>query len=107
MKILVVTDQFPPEFFGGMATHAYNIARYLGKKHEVLVVILHGQNSPEYEDEPFLVRPALTKRFPRLDHLILNHIARSFQPDAIHDRPKLPETGPELFFFYVHDRISH
>lgn len=84
MRILIITDQFPPVFFGGMATHAYNIARYLGERHDVLVVTLRHQESSEHKDEPFSVRAVLTKRFPRLDYLILHRIARSFQPDAIH-----------------------
>ena len=84
MKILIITDQFPPAHFGGMATHAYHIARYLGKRYNVMVVILRRQKGFDYTGEPFVVRPVLTKRFPRLDYLIIHHIARSFKPDAIH-----------------------
>lgn len=84
MKILIITDQFPPAHFGGMATHAYNIARYFGKRYDVLVVMLRGQKNSDYTGEPFVVRSVLTKRFPRLDYLILHHIAHSFKPDVIH-----------------------
>jgi glycosyltransferase involved in cell wall biosynthesis len=84
MKILLVSDQFPPLYFGGMATHAYNIARYLGKRHDVMIVILRGQNSSIYKNEPFSVHSVLTKRFQLIDNIILYRIARSFKPDAIH-----------------------
>jgi len=82
-RFLILTDQFPPEFFGGMATHASNIARYLGHRHKVLVVTPRKQRDM-HEKQPFKVCPALTMRFPAFDSFNLLRVARRFAPDVIH-----------------------
>jgi len=53
MRILIVTDQFPPAHFGGMAQHAYHVAMYLGQRHDVRVVTLRGQAVPPPNDLRF------------------------------------------------------
>ncbi len=83
MRILIVTDQFPPAFFGGMAQHAYHMTRYLGERHEVLVVLPQKLDACVEEDR-FTVQRSLTMRFPAHDASRLLRLARSFRPDVIH-----------------------
>ena len=47
MKIAVLSDQFPPQF-GGMASHAYYISRYLGSKNHEVIVITHKNFTKEF-----------------------------------------------------------
>lgn len=84
-RILLVTDNFPPRKFGGMAQHAWHMATYLGQNHEVLVVTLRKDKERRKNDnEPFEVRSVLTKRFPVLDFWIVAREARKFRADVIH-----------------------
>jgi len=84
MRILLVTDNFPPVKWGGMAAHAVNVARFLAQRHTVRVVTLQRQASSEHAAEPFDVRAVLTKRFPALDFGLVGHIARRFRADVLH-----------------------
>lgn len=85
MKILIVTDQFPPRQFGGMAQHAWHMASYLGKNHEVEVLTLRADQDRVAEaGEPFGVQAVLSKRFPALDFRIVARAARKFRADAVH-----------------------
>ena len=117
-RILIITDGFPPAVYGGMATHAYNIARYLGERHIALVVTpriygspsafeglaTHARNlahqfarriragnasqrwlSNKHEgEEPFGVLPILSMRFPGLDAIMLERVARQFGANVVH-----------------------
>ena len=76
MRILIVTDQLPPAFFGGMAQHAWHLARLLGTRHDVLVLTLRRAEVPEMHE--FRVRRLMTKRFPRLDALLVEREAARF-----------------------------
>lgn len=85
MRILIVTDNFPPRAFGGMAQHALHIARFLGERHDVLVLTLRkDKGRVARKDEPFAVCPLLTKRFPRFDFWTVRRLARSFRADVAH-----------------------
>lgn len=84
MRILIITDQFPPVEFGGMAQHALHMARYLSQRHEVLVATLQGHDPSVHANEAFDFRPVLTKRFLQYDAWTLRRLARSFRADVIH-----------------------
>lgn len=85
IKILIVTDQFPPRQFGGMAQHAWHMASYLGKNHEVEVLTLRSDRDRVAEaGEPFGVQAVLTKRFPVLDFRIVARAARKFRANVVH-----------------------
>jgi len=70
MKILIATPFFPPEV-GGIASHVYNIARRLSKKHELIVA----KNDHEYgtmmKDGITVVR-ILSKDLPRYPYQTLS-----------------------------------
>lgn len=83
MKIVIVTDQFPPTHFGGMAQHAWHISHYLAKHHDLLV-LLPEDHMDHQEDLPFEVVPQLTMKYPRLDALRILKIANKFKPDVVH-----------------------
>jgi glycosyltransferase involved in cell wall biosynthesis len=84
MRVLIVTDQFPPAHFGGMAQHAYHAARYLSRRHEVLVATLRAHDPSGHAAEQFMVRPLLTKRFPSYDFRLIRRLARSIKADVVH-----------------------
>lgn len=83
MRILIITDNFPPRKFGGMAQHAWHIARHLSQRHAVRVLIPRRQNA-DWGKLPFEVLPSLSIRFPALDRLAILWATRSFQPDVVH-----------------------
>jgi hypothetical protein len=39
MRILIITDQLPPNQYGGMAQHAWHISHYFALNHDVLVLV--------------------------------------------------------------------
>lgn len=85
MRILIVTDQFPPTDFGGMAQHAWHMASYLGKNHEVEVLTMRADRHRVAEaGELFGVKAVLTKRFPQYDFRLVARAARKFRADVIH-----------------------
>lgn len=85
MRFIIITDQFPPAYFGGMAQHANHLARYLSRNHNVLVITLRDNNIATSDtSEEFAVRPLLTKRFPKYDFWQINRLARDFKADVIH-----------------------
>ena len=81
-KIAIITDQFPPRF-GGMASHAYHIARYLSTKH-VVVVLKKRNPTKDYSDERFKVINIITRRFPTLDLIFIILYLVRFKPDVVH-----------------------
>lgn len=83
MRILIVTDQFPPQIFGGMAQHAWHIALQLSAQHAVRVLLPWRQKA-DWGDLPFEVSPTLSRRFPVLDRMSILWHAWTFKPDVIH-----------------------
>jgi glycosyltransferase involved in cell wall biosynthesis len=83
MRILIVTDQFPPVTFGGMAQHAWHIARMLGERHAVRVLVARSQKA-DWGKVPFDVSPSLSMRFPELDAISILWTARAFKANVIH-----------------------
>ena len=85
MRILIVTDQFPPRHFGGMAQHAWHMASFLGKHHEVRVVGMRADRARVANaEENFSFRPILTKRWPQWDFHLIAREARKFGADVVH-----------------------
>ena len=83
MKILIVTDNFPPKKFGGMAQHAWHISHFLAQKHKVCVLLPRNHTEVQ-KDLPFGVFPRLTMKFPRVDAARSLSVAKAFEPDVIH-----------------------
>lgn len=83
MRILIVTDQFPPVTFGGMAQHAWHIAHKLGERHAVYVLVPRSQKA-DWGKVPFDVSPSLSIRFPVLDVISILKAAREFKAEVIH-----------------------
>jgi glycosyltransferase involved in cell wall biosynthesis len=83
MRILIVTDQFPPKVFGGMAQHAWHIAQQLSERHTVRVLVPRSQRA-DWGDLRFEVSPSLSIRFPTLDIINILWAARVFEADVIH-----------------------
>lgn len=83
MTILVVTDQFPPRHFGGMAQHAAHISRLLALSHRVIVAVPKslGKSADTHGID---VRPVLSVSSPRRDAAALMHLARTERCDVIH-----------------------
>lgn len=83
MTILVVTDQFPPRHFGGMAQHAAHISRLLALSHRVIVAVPKslGKSADTHGID---VRPVLSVSSPRRDAAALVHLARTERCDVIH-----------------------
>lgn len=68
-----------------MAQHAWHMASYLGKNHEVEVLTLRSDRDRVAEaGEPFGVQAVLTKRFPVLDFRIVARAARKFRANVVH-----------------------
>ncbi len=85
MRILIVTDNWPPRKFGGMAQHAWHTAHFLGRRHTVLVLTLReDRRYPTQGDEPFAIQPSLTERFPQRNFRTVRRWARSFSADVVH-----------------------
>ena len=85
MRVLIITDSFPPRNFGGMAQHASHIANYLAQRHDVLVVALRADRKyVGNANGGYAVRPLLTKRFPALDFRLVAHAAHRFRADVVH-----------------------
>lgn len=83
MRILIVTDQFPPVTFGGMAQHAWHIAHILSERHTVCVLVARSQKE-DWRQLPFDISPNLSIRFPALDVISILWTALKFKPDVIH-----------------------
>ena len=83
MTILLVTDQFPPKHFGGMAQHAWHISRHLARSHRVVVAVptFLGKAMDEHEID---IRPILCLSSPRRDAIALLKLARAERCDVIH-----------------------
>jgi glycosyltransferase involved in cell wall biosynthesis len=85
MRILIATDNWPPRKFGGMAQHAWHTARFLGQRHDVLVLTLReDRRCPTPGGEDFTLEPSLTERFPQRNFRIVRRRARSFKADVVH-----------------------
>ncbi|MEI6604265.1 MAG: glycosyltransferase family 4 protein [Verrucomicrobiota bacterium] len=84
MRILIITDQFPPNHFGGMAQHAYHISKFLGRRHEVAVLLPYHIDVSGNGDEGFSLVPLLSMKHPRLDAWRSARFARGFRPDVVH-----------------------
>lgn len=83
MRILIVTDNFPPRHFGGMAQHAWHIACHLSERHTVCVLIPRAGRA-DWGRVPFHILPWLSLRFPSLDRLAIRWVAGAFPPDVVH-----------------------
>lgn len=83
MRILIITDQFPPHIFGGMAQHAWHIAHQLSDRHTVRVLVPWWQRA-DWGNVPFDVSPTLSIRFPVLDRVSMLWHAWAFEVDVIH-----------------------
>lgn len=83
MKIAIITDQFPPSF-GGMASHAYYIARYFGEKNHQVMVIAPKRPTQGFSGESFQVANLLTLKFPNIDLYLLLRFLKEFAPDVVH-----------------------
>jgi len=97
MKILVLSDDFPPEVAGGAGMMAFRISREFARKgHEVLVVAATGNPSGEGESrfEGMAVQRIFSKYHPRWRSYIslrnprvvskLGKIISDFNPDVVH-----------------------
>lgn len=82
MRIIVITDQFPPRI-GGMAVHAFHIAQYLSQKHQVFVL---KEKFPHYQQNhnSFLVKEIISRRFPLIDLVKILLTCCKIKPDIIH-----------------------
>lgn len=83
MRIMLLSDVFPPKDYGGMATHAHYMAHYLAKRHQTMVV-LPMSNSKGRAEGPVRLLQSLTMRWPRWDAWRVLRIARAFRPDVVH-----------------------
>lgn len=83
MRILIVTDQFPPDAFGGMAQHAWHIAHQLSERQTVRALIPRKQEI-DWRDVPFDVSSTLSIKFPTLDAINILRSAHSFKADVVH-----------------------
>ena len=83
MRVFIISDQFPPVHFGGMAQHAWHISHYLAERHEVLL-LLPIDHAATSNDLPFRVAKRLTMKYPRIDAIRSRAIAKRFKPDVIH-----------------------
>ena len=83
MTILIVTDQFPPQHFGGMAQHAWHISRHLARSHRVMVAVPKSLGKPT-DAHGIDVRPVLSVSSPRRDAAALLKLARAERCDVIH-----------------------
>jgi glycosyltransferase involved in cell wall biosynthesis len=83
MTILIVTDQFPPKHFGGMAQHAWHLSRHLAGSHRVIVAVPKSLGKPA-DAHGLDVRPVLDVASPRRDANALLKLARAERCDVIH-----------------------
>lgn len=83
MTILIVTDQFPPKHFGGMAQHAWHLSRHLAGSHRVIVAVPKSLGKPA-DVHGLDVRPVLDVASPRRDANALLKLARAERCDVIH-----------------------
>jgi len=103
MKILMLSDIYPP-FIGGGERHVQSLSRELAKRgQEVTVCTIGGRQLPRYEDEggvrvhrfegffqkiPFLYKDPVRKAHPPAQDWIITrrlaHIIKQEKPDIIH-----------------------
>jgi glycosyltransferase involved in cell wall biosynthesis len=83
MTILLVTDQFPPRHFGGMAQHAWHLSSRLANSHRVMVAVPKALGTPA-EAGGARVLPVLTMTSMRRDAETLLQLARTEGCDVVH-----------------------
>ncbi len=67
-----------------MAQHAYHISKFLGRQHDVAVLLPSAMDVSKYGDEGFRLVPLLSMKHPRLDAWRAARFAKKFRPDVIH-----------------------
>ena len=67
-----------------MAQHAYHISKFLGRQHEVAVLLPSTMGVSRHGGEGFSLVPLLSMKHPRLDAWRAARFARKFRPDVIH-----------------------
>lgn len=83
MRIIIITDQYPPIDFGGMSQHAYYMTKYMSEKHDVMV-ILPEKFKGKKENIKYIKKSVLTLKHYKYDEYIITRIAKKFKPDVIH-----------------------
>lgn len=83
MKLIIITDQYPPLDFGGMSQHAYYISEYLSERHDV-TVILPKKFGEMKDDKKYKIKSVLTLKYPKYDEYKVLQIAKKYKPDVIH-----------------------
>jgi glycosyltransferase involved in cell wall biosynthesis len=83
MRVLIITDQFPPTFFGGMSQHAWHIAHYLSKDNIVNVIVPVG--TPISKDSKLhSILPILSIGNYLKDSYLVGRHVKKFNPDVVH-----------------------
>lgn len=83
MKIIVITDQYPPIEYGGMAQHAFHISKYLSVRHDIMV-ILPIKYKNKIHDIDCNYKAVLTMKYLKYDEYQILKIANQFNADVIH-----------------------
>ena len=83
MKIAIISGTFQPEF-GGMAGHAYQVARYFAQKGHRITIFARKGFCSKLNESNINVTPLLSHRFPTLDCFLLRYKLKKIKPEWMH-----------------------
>jgi glycosyltransferase involved in cell wall biosynthesis len=83
MRVVIITDQFPPTFFGGMSQHAWHIAHFLSKDNIVNVIVPIGIPIPK-DSKLNCILPILSIHNYTKDNYLVGRHVKIFNPDVVH-----------------------
>jgi phosphatidylinositol alpha-1,6-mannosyltransferase len=83
MKILIISDQYPPHYFGGMSQHTYHIAKNLSDLGHRVLLILPKHFKVSAEKGNLEIRSILRSNY-FLNSVIVGKVKREFGPELQH-----------------------